>query len=391
MTTHPYRWTCVTSDVPWLPRDGATLISLDGKLFLLGGWNQYAEARPDLAGEGEGRFESEVCSEVWCSEDDGRSWFLAATAPWSGRHMHGGVVHDGYIWIVGAENATPDDVWKSRDGVRWELVAATVPWQERGNPMVTVFDGYIWVMGGQVGAFSQTGFLEDLKAGRPIPPAPPPLRDIWRTKDGLNWEQVMDQAPWAPRGMITGANGGLPILDDRMWILGGGYVGTGGTMLNSLRFDLEQQPRMKTRTFQSDVWSSTDGRDWTCHLTKGEAPWPGRSYHDTAAWDDKLWVLGGQRGIADRPDEVGTDGNRNDVWYSADGVHWEELPDTPWSRRHACSVQVHDGALFVTAGNAMTMSAEQMEMGKRDPFHRIESAWNPADVWRLDKLALCHQ
>ena len=30
-----------------------------------------------------------------------------------------GVVHDGQIWIVGAENGTPDDVWKSKDGVTW--------------------------------------------------------------------------------------------------------------------------------------------------------------------------------------------------------------------------------------------------------------------------------
>ena len=41
-------------------------------------------------------------------------------------------------------------------------------------------------------------------------------------------ELVTDKAPWAPRGMITGANGGASVFDDRMWILGGGYVGAGG-------------------------------------------------------------------------------------------------------------------------------------------------------------------
>ncbi len=77
--------------------------------------------------------------------------------------MHGAVVHDDYIWIVGAQNGTPDDVWKSKDGVNWELVASTVPWQERGNQMVTVFDGSIWVMGGQASAPAQTNFVADLK------------------------------------------------------------------------------------------------------------------------------------------------------------------------------------------------------------------------------------
>jgi len=44
-------------------------------------------------------------------------------------------------------------------------------------------------------------------------------------------------------------------------------------------------------------------------------------------------------------------GNRNDVWYSADGVQWTELPDTPWAPRHAASVFVHDDALWVVTRN----------------------------------------
>ena len=46
-------------------------------------------------------------------------------------------------------------------------------------------------------------------------------------------------------------------------------------------------------------------------------------------------------------------GNRRDVWYSADGVDWTELPDTPWAPRHAASVFVHDGSLWMVAGNNM--------------------------------------
>jgi len=385
--SNAYRWSCVSSEVAWSPRDGAQLVSFQGKLFLLGGWNQYAGERTDLAGAGTGSFESEVCSEVWCSDDGGR-WYLAATAPWSGRHMHGAVVHDGHIWVIGAENGTPDDVWKSKDGVHWQLVAATVPWPERGNQLVTVFDGSIWVMGGQTGAAGQSNFVADLKAGKPFPPAPPPLCDVWRTKDGLRWELMTDDAPWAPRGMITGANGGVPVLDGRMWILGGGYVGTGGTTLSTLRYDHEQQPRLETRLFHNDVWSSADGREWICHLADGMAPWPARSYHDTAAWDGKLWVLGGHRGVADHAAEIGTDGNRNDVWYSADGEHWQKLPLTPWSSRHACAIHVHDDALFLAAGNAVTISAEQVELGKRDFTHRVEAVWRPGDVWRLDRAAV---
>ena len=46
-------------------------------------------------------------------------------------------------------------------------------------------------------------------------------------------------------------------------------------------------------------------------------------------------------------------GNRNDVWHSADGVTWHEVPKTPWRPRHAASVYVHDDALWMVAGNNM--------------------------------------
>ena len=70
--------------------------------------------------------------------------------------------------------------------------------------------------------------------------------------------------------------------------------------------------------------------------------WAPRQYHDVAVFDDRLWVLEGY-----------AKGNRNDVWHSADGVTWHEVPKTPWRPRHAASVFVHDGALWMVAGNNM--------------------------------------
>jgi len=46
-------------------------------------------------------------------------------------------------------------------------------------------------------------------------------------------------------------------------------------------------------------------------------------------------------------------GNLKDVWHSADGVHWYEVPRTPWKPRHAASVFVHHDALWMVAGNNM--------------------------------------
>ena len=46
-----HAWECVSADVPWAPRDGAQLVSLRDKLYLLGGWNQQADD-PSLRGGG---------------------------------------------------------------------------------------------------------------------------------------------------------------------------------------------------------------------------------------------------------------------------------------------------------------------------------------------------
>ena len=259
--TIAYRWNCVSAEVTWSPRDGAQLVSFRDKLFLLGGWNQYAGERPDLAGVGAGSFESDVCSEVWCSDDGGGSWSLAATAPWSGRHMHGAVVHDDYIWIVGAENGTPDDVWKSKDGVNWgarrvnrTLAGARQP---DGHCLRRLDLGHGWP-GQRTRPDQLRGGLEGwetLSAGAST--VARRLADTGRSELGAG----DGQRAMGPQGYDHRREWRRACSDDRMWILGGGYVGTGGTTVSSLRYDLEQQPRLKTRLYHNDVWSSADGRE----------------------------------------------------------------------------------------------------------------------------------
>ena len=90
----------------------------------------------------------------------------------------------------------------------------------------------------------------------------------------------------------------------------------------------------------NDVWSSADGIHWA--PPRARPLGSRRQYHEVAAFDDRLWVL---EGYARR--------NLNDVWHSADGEHWESLPGTPWAPRHAASVFVFKDALWVVAGNNM--------------------------------------
>jgi len=310
-----YQWIKVTDKAPFAARDGAGAIALDGKMWLLGGWNPLDKEN----------FPRICNNEVW-SSSDGAAWDLVkpntfsnaafdGTAHWEGRHAAGWVAYRGKMWIVGGDpnqGHYQNDVWNSADGKAWTLVnkGRPVPWAPRCLHGTVVFRDKMWVLGGQT-----------------IPSMAPAdeiiYRDVWNTTDGFNWTRVEPQEPyWSAREVY----GNVLVFNDRMWILGGATYET---------------PKRPEREFYNDVWSSADGVRWKRHVE--HAAWEPRQFHDVAAWDGRMWVLEGWN----------TQGNRNDVWHSSDGTTWQELPDTPWKTRHAASVFVHADALWMVAGNNM--------------------------------------
>ena len=309
-----YRWINVTMQAPFAPRDGAGALTFAGRMFLIGGWNPKDKLH----------FPRICVNDVW-SSPDGAAWTLVKPntfrdpsfdpdQDWEGRHTAGYVIHRGKMWIVGGDPIQKHyqyDVWSSSDGKTWRQAAPghPVPWGPRALHYTVAFHDRIWVIGGQT--------LPSIAAEREIF-----YRDVWNTEDGVQWRKLTPVEPyWSPRGMI----GGGAVFRDRIWILGGGTYDT---------------PTTPKRNFYNDVWSSADGTHWTREVA--EAPWAPRQYHDVAVFDGRLWVMEGYAGA-----------NRNDVWYTADGVNWYEVPETPWKPRHAASVFVHAGALWMIAGNNM--------------------------------------
>ncbi|TWU22880.1 Kelch motif protein [Novipirellula galeiformis] len=308
---------------------------------------------------------------------------VTQSAAYAPRDGAGALVFKDKMWLLGGWNPSDkvhfpmicnNEVWSSRDGATWSLVKPntfldkhfdpTRDWEGRHTAGYAVYQDKMWIVGGD----ANQGHIHN---------------DVWNSTDGKNWNLVNKErdVPWGPRVLHY-----TFVFQDKIWILGGQtmpgfaeprkevfyrdawtttdgvkwqqvtpeepYWSPRGMIGGSVVFKdriwvlgggTYDTPTTPTRNFYNDVWSSADGVHWKQHTAA--APWAPRQYHDVAVFDDKMWVMEGYY------NQDG--GNRNDVWYSADGVHWVEVPDTPWAPRHASSVFVYDNALWMVAGNNM--------------------------------------
>ena len=308
-----YRWVNVTMKAPFAPRDGAGAIVYDGRMWLLGGWNpQDKQHFPRICN-----------NEVWNSQD-GATWTLVKpntftdrtfdpNKDWEGRHTAGYVVFRGKMWVVGGDmnqGHYQNDVWNSADGKTWTRVnpGRDVPWGPRALHHTVIFHDRTWVIGGQT--------CPAFVPGKEIF-----YRDIWNSPDGLHWEKLHPVEPyWSARGMI----GGHAVFHDRIWILGGGTYDTPSTPWRTTYNDIWSSrdgihwdqvvatAPWKPREYhdvavfddrlwvlggydlltgnRKDVWYSVDGANW---YELPDTPWKPRHASSIFAYRDALWVVVG--------------------------------------------------------------------------------------------------
>ena len=294
-------WVKVVDLAGWRPRDSQGELVHNGRMWVLGGWvgNYKASLR-----------------DVWSSVD-GENWELAqGTAPWRHGDLPMTLVFAGRMWVMGgwskglrAGRCASNEVWWSTDGALWQQATQNAGWTPRLGAGTVAFRDRMWVLGG----------LEDFFFGDEDS-----LRnDAWCSVDGKQWELATGNAGWSPRAFHQAL-----VLDDRMWVLGGGNF----------------RPRQHAR---NDVWCSEDGINWT--RATGAAPWAPRLWFSSVTYRDRMWILGGwpEEATPRRPL------NLRDVWYSRDGEDWEELKsEGAWTARHAHSTFVFQDKIWVAGGCA---------------------------------------
>lgn len=183
------KWSLVTEKAPWAGRYAAGSAVFKGRMWVAGGLKDHT-----------------AYNDVWSSAD-GRRWNLeTAHAEWSPRQVFGNlVVHDDKLWLVGGGIASYQpfraytDVWSSRDGRSWELVTAKAPWPCRIWSSCAVFRGHLWLLGGYRAQ-----------------PDSRNLGDVWYSRDGQEWEELVSENVWSARHELSPM-----VLDDKLWVVAG--------------------------------------------------------------------------------------------------------------------------------------------------------------------------
>jgi hypothetical protein len=122
--------------------------------------------------------------------------------------------------------------------------------------------------------------------------------------------------------------------------------------------------------FFNDVWASRDsGESWSRVSGGNGAPWAARAYFQAVTKGRFMYVIGGQDStVIDNPafpqvcgtlppgipcpERILASTFFNDVWRSADGVHWRQMTDAAgWTGRAGLSAVTHRGWIYVMGGS----------------------------------------
>jgi hypothetical protein len=358
-------WTLVNESAEWTRRAGLQVLEQRGCFYLLGGRTPRPPSFPPIPGD------SDIWGDVWRSDDRGESWMRILETDddehWPARAYFQAVKKGRAMYVLGGQNfevipnpdCTPpdpncapfistseffNDVWRSFDGVNWEQMTDEAPWDGRAGLMAVTHRGWIFVLGGS---------FNDDPAVIGGPPTRVYFNDVWKSRNGRDWIECTDVAPWEAR-----AGGAVVSKGEYMYLLGG-----------ENGFLCEPFPGCELPYF-NDVWRSKDGENWD-RVTES-ADWVPRPGHQAVVVKGWMVLFGGFGPLA----------NPIDMWASRNGADWHLLEDAPWNAFAPSQIKYDFDALVSWRGHRpaiYTFGGDRETFDFTDPTNYLNV---DNDVWR---------
>jgi len=214
------------------------------------------------------------------------------------------VVFNNKVWsFAGIQNNIDNDfnhdVWFSNNGIAWVSVADNVPIGRRGTTL-TKFNNKLWIIGGE---------NNDGNA----------LSDIWSSSDGEHWVLEISTPQF---GAVKFHQ--TIVFNDKMYVIFG-----------------------NVSTNHTEVWSSSNGIDWTQNTANAADAFFGRGAHKAVVFNNAIYVIGGEATT-----------RLNDVWKSINGTDWEQITinSDVLPRMTGHTAAVYNDKVWVVAGRQGTES-----------------------------------
>lgn len=249
---------------------------------------------------------------------NGSQWTEAtANAFSSGRYGLAGTVFNNQMWAMGGASGPAttyySDVYSSGNGSSWTKVNGNAPFGCRYGSQVLSFNGQLWLIGG-----NNSGTL---------------MNDVWTSTDGKAWTRVLASSKSGTASQFSPREDfGAVVFNNAMWVMGGftGYA-------------------------NNDVWSSTDGVNWSEVLADNKST--ANQYQpcwgfSAVVYKNLIWIFGGASG-----DSSGSvTAAFGDVWNSPDGTNWTRVSYiTPFGPSHYQQTVVNSGGLLTVSGGFLSI------------------------------------
>ncbi len=277
-----------TTSLPAADSDPNACLVYKGKIWILGGWTLHPEEQ----------IYSSI-SYLWNSED-GIHWNkISDSLPFT--HYSSFIVFKDTIRVY-----TNYKIFSSVDGIHWDNLG-DVPYEFFGTTSrLAVLNDKLVFVDTAISGYSTNG-IDFTFQNHHIPPRNYGrlktmngqlyymggeniqtgiyYNDVWTSKDGLNWTQLVEHAPWKARKWFMSE-----VYQDKIWVFGG---------FNPPLGPFDGLANM------NDIWFSEDGANW--HPYTPANPWPIRhaAYHTIK--DNKIFMIAGY-------DNGEVNGLFNDVW-----------------------------------------------------------------------------